>query len=353
MKAGGIAAAAVAVPVAVVVSIPMLGLLTTEALSQHSRSNVGAANVPSQYAAMVDAAGSRCNDITAPTIAAQIDQESGWNPNAVSPVGAQGLTQFMPDTWAIYGKDANHNGVTSPFDPADAIDAQGRFMCELATSMRQATAAGTVRGELLDLVLASYNAGPAAVIKYGGIPPYAETQGYVQRIRSLIVKYTATSSTRPGGGGPVPAEFDQQGNPRTVEQAIAYLSAHVPNGIPGERIEGRCERHMNLAYGLGGGYPTALSHWNAPGPRSVGSAVPPPRGALVFFDTNNEAEHVALSLGPGPDGVTVVISTDYNGRTGRFQYGVLGQGPITDLDRWGNGRLGWRAPNFRVNSEAA
>jgi len=161
-----------------------------------------------------------------------------------------------------------------------------------------------------------------------------------------VVTFPATQAgAGSSGGGPVPAEFNQQGNPRTVEQAVAWMQANMPNGAPGEPVQGACERYMNLAYGLGGGYPTALSHWNAAGPRSKGYSTPP-RGALVFWRTSNPAGHVALSLGNG-----VVVSTDYDASTHRYRAGTLSAGPITDIDKWGP-RLGWRAPNFRVGSEA-
>ena len=146
------------------------------------------------------------------------------------------------------------------------------------------------------------------------------------------------------GGGPVPARFNSQGNPRTVEQAITWMRRSMPRGAPGEPVLNACERYMNLSYGLGGGYPTALAHWNAPGPRTAGMSTPP-RGALVFWRSGNPAGHVALSLGGGR-----VISTDFDGTN--YHAGMLHAGPITAIDKWGP-RLGWRAPNFRVGSEAA
>lgn len=146
------------------------------------------------------------------------------------------------------------------------------------------------------------------------------------------------------GGGDIPTRFDQQGNPRTVEEAIAAIRRAAPGGFPGESVAGMCERHMNLAYGIGSGYATANAHWYASGPKWTEGT--PPRGALVFWRTSNAAGHVALSLGNG-----VVASTDYNARTHRFQSGVIGIGPIEDIDRWGP-RLGWRVPNFQVGSES-
>lgn len=160
------------------------------------------------------------------------------------------------------------------------------------------------------------------------------------------VDCSATGVTAPAGavrgGGPVPASFDQQGNPRTVEQAIAAITAAAPGGFPGEPVQGRCERYMNLAYGLGGGFGTALAHWNAPGPRSTTGI--PPRGSLAFFRTGNPAGHVVLSLGGG-----MVISTDYNSRTHQYQAGMVSAGPIEDIEKWGP-LLGWRPPSFRVSA---
>ena len=63
-----------------------------------------AKNVPSEYAAFVQAAGEVCAGIPGSLIAAQIDAESGWNPDALSPAGAQGISQFMPTTWLEIGR---------------------------------------------------------------------------------------------------------------------------------------------------------------------------------------------------------------------------------------------------------
>ena len=92
-----------------------------------------------------------------------VQQESGWNPRALSRKGAVGLAQLMPGT-ARYLK-------VNPYDPAENLEGGARYLAE------QYRAFGDWR-----LVLAAYNAGPEAVQKYGGIPPYRETQGYVRAI---------------------------------------------------------------------------------------------------------------------------------------------------------------------------
>ena len=92
-----------------------------------------------------------------------VQQESGWNPNARSNKGALGLAQLMPQTAAALGVD--------PYDVGQNLEGGARY---LATQYRKF---GTWR-----LALAAYNAGPGAVERYGGVPPYAETQNYVRVI---------------------------------------------------------------------------------------------------------------------------------------------------------------------------
>jgi murein DD-endopeptidase MepM/ murein hydrolase activator NlpD len=143
------------------------------------------APIPDEYRPLVEAASTECAQLSAPLLAAQIDAESGWEPTASSPVGAQGLTQFMPDTWATWGRDADGNGRVSVFDPADAIDAQARYMCQLFRDVKH------IPGDPTTLALAAYNAGPGAVQMYHGIPPYEETEGYVATITDEIENFQA------------------------------------------------------------------------------------------------------------------------------------------------------------------
>jgi cell wall-associated NlpC family hydrolase len=100
-------------------------------------------------------------------LSAVAKQESGYNPTAKSPAGAQGLMQFMPGTARDMGID--------PLDPAQAIDGAGRLLASHLKSF------GSV-----DLALAAYNAGPGNVRKYGGIPPFTETQNYVKKITATL-----------------------------------------------------------------------------------------------------------------------------------------------------------------------
>ncbi len=92
-----------------------------------------------------------------------VQQESGWNETAVSPKGAVGLAQLMPDTAAALGVD--------PTDAAQNLNAGARYL------RTQYDRFGSWR-----LALAAYNAGPETVVEYGGVPPFEETKSYVKAI---------------------------------------------------------------------------------------------------------------------------------------------------------------------------
>jgi soluble lytic murein transglycosylase-like protein len=101
-----------------------------------------------------------------------IANESAYNANATSNVGAQGLMQLMPDT-------AAELGVTDAYDPAQNVAGGTRYLRSLLDRFN-----GNTR-----LAVAAYNAGPAAVEKYADVPPYAETQKYVDNVLSSYDRY--------------------------------------------------------------------------------------------------------------------------------------------------------------------
>jgi soluble lytic murein transglycosylase-like protein len=131
--------------------------------------------VPSRYADAIARAASRWN-VPAELLAAQLYAESNFNPFARSPAGALGIAQFMPATARSYG-------LRDPFDPEAAIAAQAHLMHDLLARF----------GRSIPLALAGYNAGPGAVERYGGVPPYLETKAYVAKIVGLM-----------GGAGALP-----------------------------------------------------------------------------------------------------------------------------------------------------
>jgi hypothetical protein len=123
--------------------------------------------VPERFAPMLARAAQRWN-VAAALLAAQIHQESGFNPAAVSPAGAQGIAQFMPGTAQSYG-------LRNPFDPQQAIDAQAHMMRDLLRRFGD-----------VSLALAAYNAGSGRVAACMCIPPIPETIAYVASILGLL-----------------------------------------------------------------------------------------------------------------------------------------------------------------------
>lgn len=111
------------------------------------------------------------NGLPSSLIKAVIQAESGFNPNAKSNAGAQGLMQLMPQT-------AGQMGVQSILDPAQNIAGGSKYLGDLLDRFHSVPKA-----------LAAYNAGPTAVQRYGGIPPYSETQNYVNRVLSYQQQY--------------------------------------------------------------------------------------------------------------------------------------------------------------------
>lgn len=196
------------VPVAIV-SMTMF-ILTGAQSQQNSSPGGGVTGVPAEYVDAVIRAGSICAEITPALIAAQIEAESGWNPRAGSPVGAQGISQFMPATWSSSGVDGDGDGVADVWNPTDAIISQGHYMCGQVAAVK---AAG-LPGDIVRLALAAYNAGFGAVQRYGGVPPYQETQNYVAKIIANAARFAVAEQ------GVVAASGDRQ---EIINYAQQYL----------------------------------------------------------------------------------------------------------------------------------
>ena len=159
----------------------LLGLAPTAAAGATAAAPSGTtgslAGVP--YGDEITAAARR-NGVDPALLAGLVRQESNFNAAAVSPAGARGLTQLMPATAAGLG-------VANPSDPVQALEGGARYL------RRQLDAFG---GDVTK-ALAAYNAGPGAVQRYGGVPPYAETQAYVQKVQAFAAAYRGTPSSLP------------------------------------------------------------------------------------------------------------------------------------------------------------
>jgi soluble lytic murein transglycosylase-like protein len=117
------------------------------------------------------------HEVNPDLIHAVIETESAFNAMAVSPVGAQGLMQLMPEL-------QKELGVDDPFDPEQNIMAGTRYLKRLLNA----------HDHKVDLALASYNAGPGNVAKYRGIPPFKETKNYVKKIRKILEEASLTTN---------------------------------------------------------------------------------------------------------------------------------------------------------------
>jgi len=128
------------------------------------------------FGAEIDAAAAS-NGIDPALLKGLVSQESGFDPNARSGAGAVGLTQLMPGTAASLG-------VTNPLDPAQSLQGGAKYLRQQLDRF-----GGDER-----LALAAYNAGPGAVAKYGGVPPYSETQNYVNSVVAKAAAYRGAAA---------------------------------------------------------------------------------------------------------------------------------------------------------------
>lgn len=122
---------------------------------------------PIDYAALIQDAAKRYQ-VDAELLKCVLEVESGFNSGAVSPKGAMGVAQLMPET-------ARDLGVRNPFDPVQAVDGAARHLHDLLARS----------GGRFVPALAAYNAGEGTVRRYGGLPPYHETIAYIERILTL------------------------------------------------------------------------------------------------------------------------------------------------------------------------
>ncbi|WP_189265905.1 C40 family peptidase [Streptomyces fuscichromogenes] len=273
--------------------------------------------VPAAYQTLVQKWGNLCSALNPALLAAQLYQESGFNPKAQSPAAAQGIAQFIPGTWATHGIDGNGDGVRDVWDPNDAIPSAASYDCQLASYVKD------VPGNVSDNMLAAYNAGAYAVIKYKGVPPYKETQNYVKTITTLEESFAAPvsrlSPTKQAAGAINYAQ-NKLGTP--------YLWGG--NGTAADRGRFDCSGLTKAAYAsVGITLPRVANDQYNAGPHPSRKELLP--GDLVFFSTdlsNSRAiHHVGIYVGGG-----YMIDAPYTGAVIRFD-------PIDSADYFGATRV--------------
>lgn len=212
--------------------------------------NLKPGSVPPEFVKWLQLAAQECEEFTAPLAGAQIKQEGNFQPHGANHAGARGYTQFIPGTWAVWGFKVDDQGRKvgpagggDPNTIGDAVMAQARYMCAIFANQRPLIASGQIKGDPVELALAGYNAGEGAVQRFGGVPPYAETQHYVKIIRQFEQEMTA-----PGGEGAFQAD---------------------PNGPLGEQIVAAAMSYRGQPYVWGGGDingpTTGVAHPQNPG----------------------------------------------------------------------------------------
>lgn len=269
--------------------------------------------VPAAYQDLVRKWGQLCPEISPALLAAQLYQESGWRPDAQSPAEAQGIAQFIPGTWATHGIDGDKDGDRDVWDPKDAIPSAASYDCELADYV------GDVPGNPTENMLAAYNAGAYRVIQYQGVPPYSETQNYVQVIQKLEKSFAANK-------GRVDPSKQAAGAINYAQEKLGTPYLWGGDGTPEDGGRFDCSGLSKAAYkAVGIELPRlASAQWNT-GPHPGRDELLP--GDLVFFahDLNDPASihHVGIYVGDGQ-----MIDAPYTGAKIRFD-------PIDSPDYFG------------------
>ncbi|GGT28063.1 hypothetical protein GCM10010271_35080 [Streptomyces kurssanovii] len=230
-----------------------------------------------------------CAEVTPSLIAAQLYQESTFRTNPPDGgAGALGIAQFIPDTWAAEGIDGNKDGRKDPLEPKDAVPAMVSYDCKMADEIRN------VPGDVVDNMLAAYNAGAYKVKKYSGVPPYEETRRYVREIRERAEKWAAPTEGKVSGGlGKVVA-----GAKEALDTPYLYGGNCKPKFTGANRCD--CSSLVKYAWSkVGENLPRTTYDQVKIGSKvkSVNDLRP---GDLIFSDGSaSRPEHVSMYIGGG------------------------------------------------------
>jgi cell wall-associated NlpC family hydrolase len=277
-------------PFVIVAGVTVLALGITDSETVQVQESLQPGMVPAAYVGLIEKAATTCSILSAPLLAAQFYQESGFDPNAVSNTGAEGIAQFEPYTWTTWASPNDGDGKENPFNPADEIPAAARFDCALASQLSK------VPGDAVGNMLAGYNAGAGAVVSAGGVPHNGQTEGYVKNIEALEKSFAKPTTTTIAASSvaveAIKFAYDRLGTP--------YL--YGGTGTAAENGEFDCSGLTQAAYASAGvTLPrVAADQWYA-GVHIPRDQLQP--GDLVFFATNvndpSTIEHVGIYVGGG------------------------------------------------------
>lgn len=319
MRKASLLLLAVAMPLVLVVVILVVGSASSLAPAQASPGQCtiegfASDKVPNGWGGAVEKA-AKSSKIPPAVLSAQLEAESSWNPQAMSAAGAQGLAQFMPDTWATWGNGGN------VFDPLQAIAAQGRFMGNLMETL--APIAKDTGADPLALALAGYNAGPGAVQKFHGIPPWVETQDYVPAIMQAAAgKYAgACTPTQAVLGGVDTSgkgdDYPWPEGPVGVNNPITHFNYRECVDFAWYRLlQGVGTPNPPFKYDSLAIQPGSAGTWKAAWDRQGWATGPSPQpGAIIWYAPGSPGVHpvyghVAVVKAVNPDGT--VVEEGYN-----------------------------------------
>ncbi len=199
---------------------------------------LAAGTVPPRYELWIRKAGSVCPGIKASLLAAQLDAENGFRDGPDAPVsenGARGPAQFMPGTWATWGKDYDGDGKADPNSIGDAVLSQAHFMCALNDEVNRGIADGSLKGDPTGLTIAAYNAGAGALVRHPSDGDSMPSGGeYTTQTRPYVAKILAAQ-----------AKFAS----KMSQGSFVY----VPGGSSGSQIVAVARRQIGVPYVWGGG----------------------------------------------------------------------------------------------------